>query len=100
MPASWGVMVSFLILAVFGGVFSVPMYAIMQAESSDDRRARVVACLNIMNSLFMVLSAVFCYVLLKMKFSITGIFLAVGVVNLLVTPLLSRLAGNGDVKNG
>ena len=98
-PASWGVMASFLILAVFGGVFSVPMYAIMQAESSDDRRARVVACLNIMNSLFMVLSAVFCYVLLKMKFSITGIFLAVGVVNLLITPLLSRLAGNGDVGN-
>ena len=47
----------------------------------------------------MVLSAVFCYVLLKMKFSITGIFLAVGVVNLLITPLLSRLAGNGDVGN-
>lgn len=98
MPASWGVMASFFLLAVCGGVFSVPMYAIMQAESSDDHRARVVACLNIMNSLFMVLSAVFCYALLMMKFSITGIFLAVGVVNLLVTPLLTKLTG--DVKNG
>ena len=97
-PASWGVVAAFLMLAVFGGVFSVPMYAIMQAQSSDDHRARVVACLNIMNSLFMVLSAVFCYVLLMLKFSITGIFLAVGVVNLLITPLLAKLAGG--INNG
>ena len=91
-PASWGVILSFFAIAAFGGVFSVPMYAIMQSRSADGSRARVVACLNITDSLFMVMSAVYCSALIVFKFSITEIFLSTGALNLLMTPLLSRLA--------
>ena len=91
-PGSWGVIFSFLMLAASGGIFSVPMYALMQSRSSDEHRARVVACLNITDSFGMVLSAVFVALMLMFKISIINIFLIIGIVNLLITPLLSRLA--------
>jgi len=90
--ASWGIVVSLFLLAVFGGLFSVPMYAIMQAKSNSEHMARSVACLNIMDSFGMVFSAVFTAVMLVFHVSIINIFLIIGIVNLFFTPLLSRLA--------
>lgn len=95
-PVSWGIIVTFLALAMCGGVFSVPMYAIMQSKSSDENRARVVSCLNVTDSLFMVFSAVYCSVMIVLKFSISEIFLSTGIINLLITPLLSKLAAGDD----
>ena len=92
-PLSWGVMLGLLLLAVSGGIFSVPMYAIMQSESSDEHRARVVSCLNVLDSMGMVLSAVFTTIMLLLNISIINIFLIMGVFNLMLTPLLRRLAG-------
>ena len=91
-PGSWGIIFSFLMLAASGGIFSVPMYALMQSRSSDEHRARVVACLNITDSFGMVLSAVFVSMLLMLDISVINIFLIMGVVNLMITPVLSRLA--------
>ena len=85
-------------LAASGGIFSVPMYALMQSRSSDEHRARVVACLNITDSFGMVLSAIFVSVLLMLDISIMNIFLFIGLVNLLITPILSRLARDEDEK--
>ena len=45
-------------LGFFGGMFTVPLYALVQQRTEDERRARVIASLNVMNSLFMVGSAV------------------------------------------
>jgi len=45
-----------LLLAVCGGLFSVPLYAIIQ-EAAPDQRSRMIAANNIMNALFMVLGA-------------------------------------------
>ena len=92
-PSSWGIMLGLFLLAASGGIFSVPMYAIMQSKSSDEHRARVVACLNILDSFGMVLSAVFTAVMLMFNISIINIFLIIGGINLLLTPLLRRLAG-------
>ncbi len=97
-PGSWGIIFSFLLLAASGGIFSVPMYALMQSRSSEEHRARVVACLNITDSFGMVLSAVLVSILLMFKISIINIFLLMGVVNLLITPVLSRLARDEYVK--
>lgn len=91
-PASWGIMLSLMSMAVFGGIYSVPMYAVMQARSPDESRARAVACLNVTDSFAMTISAVFTAFMLLMHVSITTIFLIIGVINLLFTPYLSRLA--------
>ncbi|MEG1642033.1 MAG: MFS transporter [Synergistaceae bacterium] len=90
-PTSWGITIGLLFLAIFGGIFSVPMYAIMQAESSSEHRARVVATLNVFDSFGMVLSALFVALMLMLKISIINIFLIMGIINLLITPLLRKL---------
>jgi acyl-[acyl-carrier-protein]-phospholipid O-acyltransferase / long-chain-fatty-acid--[acyl-carrier-protein] ligase len=46
-----------LFLAVCGGLFSVPLYAITQRVAAPDQRSRMVAANNILNALFMVLGA-------------------------------------------
>jgi len=91
-PEAWGIIFTFLMLAASGGIFSVPMYAIMQSKASNEHKARVVASLNITDSLGMVISAVFVTVMLMLHVSIINIFLIIGIVNLLITPIMSRLA--------
>lgn len=91
-PSSWGVIVSLVALAACGGIFSVPLYAIMQTYSPRDHRARTIACSNILDSFAMVLGAVFTALLLLMHFSVVNIFLVMGVLNLAMTPFLSKLA--------
>jgi hypothetical protein len=66
----------------------------MQSKSPEEHQARVVACLNITDSFGMVLSAVFVTGLLVCGVSIINIFLILGVTNLLITPLLSRMVGD------
>lgn len=94
-PSSWGIMLALVLLAASGGIFSVPLHAIMQSQSPDAHRARVVACINIMDSLAMVLGAVFTALLLLLGVSVINIFLAIGLLNLIASPLISRMI-NGD----
>jgi len=51
------VLIDLLLIGVFGGFYIVPLYAVVQARTAPEKRARVVACNNILNSLFMVASA-------------------------------------------
>ncbi len=45
-------------IGVAGGVYSVPLYAIMQHRSPEDQRGRVISANNIMNAIFMVGGAI------------------------------------------
>ena len=46
------------LIGVFGGLFIVPLYALILQRSAESHRARIIACNNIMNAGFMVLAAV------------------------------------------
>jgi acyl-[acyl-carrier-protein]-phospholipid O-acyltransferase/long-chain-fatty-acid--[acyl-carrier-protein] ligase len=52
--AGWRMLADLTLLAACGGVFSVPLYAILQQASAPAQRSRMVAANNIMNALFMV----------------------------------------------
>ena len=41
-------------LAIAGGLFIVPTFAAVQAWAGADRRARVIAAVNVLNAAFMV----------------------------------------------
>ncbi|QXX73527.1 MFS transporter [Methylovirgula sp. HY1] len=41
-------------LAAAGGAYVVPLFAAVQAEAPDERRARIIAAINILNAIFMV----------------------------------------------
>jgi acyl-[acyl-carrier-protein]-phospholipid O-acyltransferase/long-chain-fatty-acid--[acyl-carrier-protein] ligase len=56
---NWRVLADLVGLAVAGGIFTVPLYALLQHASEPAHRARVIAANNIINSIFMTVSAVF-----------------------------------------
>ncbi|MBP9627018.1 MAG: MFS transporter [Synergistaceae bacterium] len=80
-PEGIFILISLLAIAIGGGIYVVPLNAIMQTRCKAQHRARVIACSNIMNSFMMVLSAVGISILLLMGFTIPHIFLVVAVLN-------------------
>ena len=57
-PAGWRILADLFALAVCGGIFSVPLYTLMQERSDPAIRSRVIAANNVMNALFMVAGAI------------------------------------------
>ena len=72
-------------IALAGGIYCVPLYAVMQAKSAPEHRARVIAANNIVNALFMVAAGVASALLLTMGMGIASIFLAIAIGNAVVT---------------
>ncbi len=83
-PAHWRVMADLALLSLFAGLYSVPMYALIQLRSQPTHRARIIASNNILNALFMIVSAILAGALLKADFSIPQVFLFVGLANAVV----------------
>ena len=82
--AHWRVLSDLALLSLFAGLYSVPMYALIQMRSEPTHRARIIATNNILNALFMVASAVITGALLKAGFTIPQVFLFLGVANAVV----------------
>lgn len=82
--AHWRVLLDLALLSLFAGLYSVPMYALIQMRSEPTHRARIIATNNILNALFMVVSAVITGALLQAGFTIPQVFLFLGVVNAVV----------------
>ena len=82
--AHWRVMADLGLLSLFAGLYSVPMYALIQLRSQPTHRARIIAANNILNALFMIASSVIAGALLKAGFTIPQIFLFTGIANAVV----------------
>jgi 1-acyl-sn-glycerol-3-phosphate acyltransferase/MFS family permease len=87
-PAHWRVLADLALLSLSAGLYSVPMYALIQVRSRPTHRARVIAANNILNALFMVASALIAGALLAAGLSIPEVFLAIGLANAVVACLL------------
>ncbi len=83
-PGHWRVMADLALLSLFAGLYSVPMYALIQLRAQPTHRARIIAANNILNALFMIASSIIAGVLLKMGLTIPQIFLLVGLANAVV----------------
>lgn len=87
-------------IGLFGGLYIVPLYALIQQRADPAERARTIAANNILNALLMVLSALVTMALLAISVSIPQIFLLVALANLVfavtvlmrLSPLRARLA--------
>lgn len=83
-PAAWWVMGCIMGLGMFGGFYIVPLYALIQSRTDNHERSRVVAANNILNSLLMVISAIFAMLMLGVVgISIPQLFLVVSLLNVL-----------------
>ncbi|WP_440879174.1 MFS transporter [Vibrio natriegens] len=85
----WLLFFYLLMIGASGGLFIVPLYALMQHRAKETERAQVIAGLNIFNSFFMVGSAVLGIVCLSViEMTIPQLFALLAVLNLLVTVYL------------
>ncbi|OGB01803.1 MAG: glycerol acyltransferase [Burkholderiales bacterium RIFCSPLOWO2_12_FULL_64_99] len=83
-PAHWRVMADLALLAFSAGLYSVPMYALIQLRAQPSHRARIIAANNILNALFMIVSSLLAGAMLGAGFSIPQVFGATAVLNILV----------------
>ncbi|MFP3976770.1 MFS transporter [Marinobacter sp. KMM 10035] len=91
-PAYIRVLADLVGIGVCGGLFIVPLYAFIQHETPENKRARIIAALNVINALFMVVSALTGIVVLGLlEVGIPGFFLLISLVNGLVLIAVWRL---------
>ncbi len=81
---NWRVLIDLSLIGMFGGIYIVPLYALVQNRCDSHRRARIIAANNIINALFMVISALMTIYLLSVGIGITRIFLIVALLNVVV----------------
>jgi 1-acyl-sn-glycerol-3-phosphate acyltransferase len=89
--AHWRVMADLFLLSLFAGLYSVPMYALIQLRSQPTHRARIIAANNILNALFMIASSVIVGALLGAKFTIPQVFLFTALANAVVAAYIFLL---------
>ncbi|WP_102838302.1 MFS transporter, partial [Burkholderia pseudomallei] len=89
--AHWRILADLFLLAMFGGFYSVPLYALIQSRSAPTHRARIIAANNILNALFMIVSALMAMLLTKAGVSIPGIFLVTALLNVVVASYIYSL---------
>ncbi len=77
-------------IAIGGGLFIVPAFAAVQAWAGVDRRARVVAAVNVLNAAFMVGGSLAVSLLQKEGAGVPALFIALGAANLVVAALVAR----------
>ena len=88
---NWRIMADLFLLAMFAGFYSVPLYALMQARTEKEFRARIIAANNILNALFMVVASLMAALLLKTGLSLPELYLVVGIMNAAVALFIFKL---------
>ena len=79
------VLLNLTLIGIFGGLFIVPLYALLQQRAQPEQRARVIAANNIFNALFMVGSAIAGIVFLSvLDLAIPEYFFVLAVMNAIV----------------
>jgi 1-acyl-sn-glycerol-3-phosphate acyltransferase len=89
---AWLVLGDIFGIGLFGGFYIVPLYALIQARTPENERARVIAANNILNALFMVVSAIVSILFLSFAgFSIPELFLVVSLMNIAVNSYIFKI---------
>lgn len=90
-PDAWRFLGGLAGLAVAGGLFAVPLYALLLRRSEPERRARVIAANNIANAVAMVGSSLAAAALLGAGWSMPAVIGLCGVATLAVAAGFRRL---------
>ena len=83
-PAHWRVLGDLFLMSLSAGLFSVPMYALVQMRSPASHRARIIAANNILNALFMIASSLIVGALLGAGWTISQILGLLALANAVV----------------
>jgi acyl-[acyl-carrier-protein]-phospholipid O-acyltransferase/long-chain-fatty-acid--[acyl-carrier-protein] ligase len=89
--AGWRMLCDLFLLAACGGMFSVPLYAIIQNRAAPSERARMVAANNVMNALFMVAGAAAAAALAALGVRAPAVLHLAALANLIVAVWIVRI---------
>lgn len=90
-PAHWRILADLMGISASGGVFILPLYALLQTAGDAHRRARAIGANNVVNAAAMVLSALAVIALVAAGVGVPGLFLLTGVATLAVAAAFWRL---------
>jgi len=80
----WRLILDIILIGLFGGFYIVPLYAFIQSRAEKSHQSRVIAATNILNALFMVVSAGFSLWIFNQGLNIPELFLSTALLNIVV----------------
>ncbi len=87
-PTTWHILADLVFIGLAGGLYIVPLYALVQKRTPLAVMSRVVAATSIWNALFMVAASLMGAALLKTGMSVEGLLLTCAVLNFVVTAFI------------
>ncbi|QQR69996.1 MAG: acyl-[ACP]--phospholipid O-acyltransferase [Alphaproteobacteria bacterium] len=97
--AGWRIMADLTLIAACGGLYSVPLYALIQHRSPPDRISRIISADNIISAALMTLSSLLAIAVTSMGGSIKSLFALVAFLSLFVSVAVCVLVPQGIVKS-
>ncbi len=88
---SFRLLIDLFCIAIFGGVFTVPLYTLIQQRSDREHRSRIIGANNIMNAFFMVIGSGLLMLFLQIKISLATILIIYSGFNLLISMYIYSL---------
>ena len=81
-PSNWRLLADIGLIGFFGGIYIVPLYALIQSRAEKSHQSRVIAANNILNALFMVTSAIFSMLMFHWHVDIPQLFGITALLNI------------------
>ena len=89
--AGWRILIDLALLAACGGVYSVPLYAVMQERSAAAEQARTIAANNVVNAVAIVISAGVTALLATLGMAPATVLVLAAAANLVVAVWIVRI---------
>jgi hypothetical protein len=83
-PSHWRMLADLLLIGMFGGLYIVPLYALVQTRSDPAHRSRIIAGNNILNAAFIVAAAAMAIGLFAAGLTIPQLILVTALLNAVV----------------
>lgn len=96
-PTFIHILVDLTAIGIFGGLYSVPLYALMQNRSDPKVRSRIIASNNILNALFMVIGSVMMMGLLARGWGIAEVLLLVSCLTMGIALMMGYFYYRGKI---
>jgi acyl-[acyl-carrier-protein]-phospholipid O-acyltransferase / long-chain-fatty-acid--[acyl-carrier-protein] ligase len=87
----WRLSLDLFLIALCGGFYIVPLYALIQARSESSHRARVIAANNILNACLMVAASVIVSLAYVAGFDISDIFIGLTIAHTAVALYICKI---------
>jgi acyl-[acyl-carrier-protein]-phospholipid O-acyltransferase/long-chain-fatty-acid--[acyl-carrier-protein] ligase len=97
--SSWRIIFDLFALSISSGLYIVPLYAIMQYHTKEKFRSRIIGASNVLNSLFIAVSAIVAFALFLLGFNVMGLFLFLAITNGFVALFICKILPDALIRS-